>query len=613
MASNANPWAPAALQNDQETLPSLPDLDAVFGYKATDLDFELDPVMQSDDVSNPTENLELKEESQDELQEPSEGSNLHPQTDHWSQGYWLALPDQTTLRGPGRQRGITDLTETLVHHYSFFNDAVHSKSATRPSHSLAVILSSPKPYASDFAKRHNYQLREHVTFRQARKYVDPISYYGPLPLLRLRGTDLADAVTGHTDKYYTETGTTDDTMNSSSWWMIDNTYNKDDDPIYQDLGDTNSYTSGASMPINGWFKVSDIPTADEYQEDAWQQCENSWKYRQATQSHKRHTGSKRKSRLANDVTLDVLGGQQEPPIVGPVIKGSRTGLNDRYKQLLREKFREIVVKRIRKRVYYIRYFRWAVRAVLHQKSSAQAEESEEVCSEMADGKAIEQSSESEKPYDDEDIVGEALSEGDRNISTGPNHDGYSSALSLETSLDTSSPQDPLSAQEWESWEAEDMDEIDGSMSPDMLEEAPDTTSPRWDTAEDESTPPTSPELETCSNGSDSEFGIDVENGEVSSALDAPEYTGAFEESSIPRKDALKAPLTFEEDVRFEKRSDGLDGTQELKKVRRQNRRWKQERQRPQEQLPPANGILRDLLWFGLRILTPSADWLITKL
>ncbi|MCJ1396809.1 hypothetical protein MMC18_009701 [Xylographa bjoerkii] len=91
--------------------------------------------------------------------------------------------------------------QPYFHHLNFHNQPVNHKSATPPEVSFWLIMTetTPKPRYSRFC-------RDLVIASQAGKLIDPVHYRGPDELLKLEGSALRDAITGHVDIAYQPLG-----------------------------------------------------------------------------------------------------------------------------------------------------------------------------------------------------------------------------------------------------------------------------------------------------------------------------------------------------------------------------------------------------------------------
>ncbi|KAG9773134.1 hypothetical protein KCU88_g5890, partial [Aureobasidium melanogenum] len=102
---------------------------------------------------------------------------------------------------------VEEMVGHCIHHFSFFNQPVYDKSATKPATTIAVLKSSPKHFATRTDSR---DLRVPITVWWASHFLDPVRYTGdPDTLDTLRGTALENAVLGQCDKLYTGSG----------WWL----------------------------------------------------------------------------------------------------------------------------------------------------------------------------------------------------------------------------------------------------------------------------------------------------------------------------------------------------------------------------------------------------------
>ncbi|EXJ84671.1 hypothetical protein A1O3_05341 [Capronia epimyces CBS 606.96] len=131
---------------------------------------------------------------------------------------------------------IEEMEGSCIHHFSFFNHRVYSKSATKPATTIAVLKSSSKHLAMTDAR----DLRIPITVSWASRFLDPVRYTGDPEILdAMRGTELENAVMGHCDKLYTGNG----------WWLYDQWSQEDDLPLLDPLA-TDKYQRGHTI-ING--------------------------------------------------------------------------------------------------------------------------------------------------------------------------------------------------------------------------------------------------------------------------------------------------------------------------------------------------------------------------
>ncbi|EXJ94371.1 hypothetical protein A1O1_02765 [Capronia coronata CBS 617.96] len=141
---------------------------------------------------------------------------------------------------------IEEMVGECVHHFSFFNDPVYHKSATKPATTIAVLKSSPK----HFAMTDGRNLRIPITVSWASRFLDPVRYTGnPAVLDALRGTKLENAVIGHCDKLYTGNG----------WWLYDEWSRQEEQPLLDPLN-RSKYLKGHTI-INGCTRG--FPTSRE--------------------------------------------------------------------------------------------------------------------------------------------------------------------------------------------------------------------------------------------------------------------------------------------------------------------------------------------------------------
>ncbi|KAJ4522953.1 hypothetical protein ABEF92_006347 [Exophiala dermatitidis] len=133
---------------------------------------------------------------------------------------------------------VEEMVGHCIHHFSFFNQPVYDKSATKPATTIAVLKSSPKHFATRTDSR---DLRVPITVWWASHFLDPVRYTGnPEILDTLRGTALENAVLGQCDKMYTGSG----------WWLYDTRWTREDDVPMLDLLTTDKYLPGHTI-ING--------------------------------------------------------------------------------------------------------------------------------------------------------------------------------------------------------------------------------------------------------------------------------------------------------------------------------------------------------------------------
>ncbi|KAL2405787.1 hypothetical protein ABEF95_005651 [Exophiala dermatitidis] len=133
---------------------------------------------------------------------------------------------------------VEEMVGHCIHHFSFFNQPVYDKSATKPATTIAVLKSSPKHFATRTDSR---DLRVPITVWRASHFLDPVRYTGnPEILDTLRGTALENAVLGQCDKLYTGSG----------WWLYDTRWAREDDVPMLDLLTTDKYLPGHTI-ING--------------------------------------------------------------------------------------------------------------------------------------------------------------------------------------------------------------------------------------------------------------------------------------------------------------------------------------------------------------------------
>jgi hypothetical protein len=144
-----------------------------------------------------------------------------------------------------RHRRVLYNPET--HHFNWFNEPVYTRSGTPPSVSLAIIHAEPKtPEVKE-----NYRVMS--TLHRALGFIDPVVVDlagADDNLLDLRGSQLQQAATGRTHRYYSRHGR----------WMDD----QDEDPDTDvDIGSIDHLYS-SNLAVGNGFTRSVIRTASEW-------------------------------------------------------------------------------------------------------------------------------------------------------------------------------------------------------------------------------------------------------------------------------------------------------------------------------------------------------------
>jgi hypothetical protein len=134
-----------------------------------------------------------------------------------------------------------------THHFNWFNEPVYTRSGTPPSVSLVIIHAEPKtPEVKE-----NYGVMS--TLHRALGFIDPVVVDlagADDNLLNLRGSQLQQAATGRTHRYYSRHGR----------WMDD----PDEDPdIDVDIGSIDHFY-GSNLAVGNGFTRSVIRTASEW-------------------------------------------------------------------------------------------------------------------------------------------------------------------------------------------------------------------------------------------------------------------------------------------------------------------------------------------------------------
>ncbi|KKY14330.1 hypothetical protein UCRPC4_g06785 [Phaeomoniella chlamydospora] len=142
------------------------------------------------------------------------------------------------------------------HHYSYFGHPVYRKNSTNPAHSLFVILAPTKSFGSHLARLDDQMLRQYTVLNEAKKLVDPVGYCGSISTLHLKGRGLIEAVTGEVCKLY-----------GAGFWSKDS-YDYDDDQIFEDPMDHKGYEALMMTPINGFFNIPGIVTSSDHETEA---------------------------------------------------------------------------------------------------------------------------------------------------------------------------------------------------------------------------------------------------------------------------------------------------------------------------------------------------------
>lgn len=136
-----------------------------------------------------------------------------------------------------------------IHHFNWLGEPVYQHSSTSPADSLAVILTDSKvPEASE-------DLRVQSLLRCAYTFLDPVVVdlgSARRHLLLRRGSQLQQAATGLTFKYYTPHGQ----------WMTD----VDEDPseVVVDTGNVNAYITSKLAVGNGFVQPTQIRSSTEW-------------------------------------------------------------------------------------------------------------------------------------------------------------------------------------------------------------------------------------------------------------------------------------------------------------------------------------------------------------